>query len=160
MLTTYPHMYIQLDNIYSIIYNWVPVMYQASNWCNHFGDFIMGSMASQITRVSIIYSTVCWGSDQRKKSKLSVTGLCDGNSPVTGEFPAQRASNAWNISIWWRHHERLALKRFYPERFIVGQDYITISPLIFPVEKQFTTALYRHILIIVHLCGFSQVRLV
>ena len=28
-----------------------------------------------------------------------------GNSPVTGEFPAQRASNAENVSIWWRHHE-------------------------------------------------------
>ena len=27
------------------------------------------------------------------------------NSPVTGEFPAQMASNAENISIWWRHHD-------------------------------------------------------
>ena len=26
--------------------------------------------------------------------------LC-GNSPVTGEFPAQMASNAENVSIWW-----------------------------------------------------------
>ena len=32
-----------------------------------------------------------------KTSKLRVTGLCDGNSPVTGEFPAQRASNAETI---------------------------------------------------------------
>ena len=24
--------------------------------------------------------------------------------PVTGEFPAQRAGNAENVSIWWRHH--------------------------------------------------------
>ena len=23
---------------------------------------------------------------------------------VTGEFPAQRASNVENVSIWWRHH--------------------------------------------------------
>ena len=29
---------------------------------------------------------------------------CAGNSPVTGEIPAQRASNAENVSIWWRHH--------------------------------------------------------
>ena len=41
----------------------------------------------------------------KKASKLRVTGLCEGNSPVTGEFPAQRASNAENVSIWWRHHE-------------------------------------------------------
>ena len=39
-----------------------------------------------------------------KTSKLRVTGLCEGNSPVTGEFPAQRASNAENVSIWWLHH--------------------------------------------------------
>ena len=42
----------------------------------------------------------------KKTSKLRVTDLCAGNSPVTGEFPAQRASNAENISIWWRHHVR------------------------------------------------------
>ena len=40
----------------------------------------------------------------KKTSKLRVTGLCARNSPVTGEFPAQRASNVENISIWWRHH--------------------------------------------------------
>ena len=37
----------------------------------------------------------------KKTSKLRVTGLCDR----TGKFPAQVASNAENISIWWRHHE-------------------------------------------------------
>ena len=37
-------------------------------------------------------------------SKLRVTGLCAGNSPETGEFPAQMASNAENFSVWWRHH--------------------------------------------------------
>ena len=41
----------------------------------------------------------------KKTLKLCVTGLCAGNSPVTGEFPAQMASNAKNVSIWWRHHE-------------------------------------------------------
>ena len=40
----------------------------------------------------------------KKTSKLCVTGLCAGNSPVAGEFPAQRASNAENVFIWWRHH--------------------------------------------------------
>ena len=41
----------------------------------------------------------------KKTSKLRVTGLCVGNSPVTGEFPAQMASNEENVSIWWRHHD-------------------------------------------------------
>ena len=35
----------------------------------------------------------------KKISKLSVTGLYDGNSPVTGDFPAQMVSNAENVSI-------------------------------------------------------------
>ena len=39
----------------------------------------------------------------KKTSKLRVTGLCEGNSPVIGEFPAQKASNAENVSIWCRH---------------------------------------------------------
>ena len=40
----------------------------------------------------------------KKKPKLRVIGLCVGNSPVTCEFLAQMASNAENVSIWWRHH--------------------------------------------------------
>ena len=43
----------------------------------------------------------------KKTSKLRVTGLCAGNSPGTGEFPAQMASYAENVSIWWRHHEAM-----------------------------------------------------
>ena len=56
----------------------------------------MGSMASQITSLLNRLS--------RCRSKKT-TGLCEGNSPVTGLFPALRASNAENDSIWWRHHE-------------------------------------------------------
>ena len=40
----------------------------------------------------------------KKKSKLRVTGLCEGNSPVTGEFLARTASNVENVSIWWCRH--------------------------------------------------------
>ena len=40
----------------------------------------------------------------KKTAKSRVTGLCEGNSPVTGEFPAQRSSNTENDSIWCRHH--------------------------------------------------------
>ena len=28
----------------------------------------------------------------------------EGNQPVTGGFSSQRASNAENISMWWRHY--------------------------------------------------------
>ena len=59
--------------------------------------------------VSIHQLRECWLSRlirrrSKKTSKFRVTGLCAGNSPETGEFPAQRASNAENVSIWWGHH--------------------------------------------------------
>ena len=63
---------------------------------------------SQITSLTIVYSTVLFSRHWSKKtSKLRVTGLCAENSPVTGEFPEQMASNAENVSIRWRHHETL-----------------------------------------------------
>ena len=40
----------------------------------------------------------------KKTSKLHITGLYAENSPGTGESPALMASNAENVSIWWRHH--------------------------------------------------------
>ena len=46
-----------------------------------------------------------FGRRSKKTSKLHVTGLCQGNSPVTGAFPSQRTSNAENVSNWWRHHD-------------------------------------------------------
>ena len=39
----------------------------------------------------------------KKASKLRVTGRCEGNES-SGD-PSQRACNAENVSIWWRHHE-------------------------------------------------------
>ena len=48
----------------------------------------------------------------KKTSKLRVTGLCGGNLPGTGEFPTQMASNADNVSIWWRHHVHHARREY------------------------------------------------
>ena len=45
----------------------------------------------------------------KKTSKLRVTDLCAGNSPVTGEFPSQIASNVENVSIWWRYHAKISV---------------------------------------------------
>ena len=50
----------------------------------------MGVMVSQITN-----PTVCLGTDQRNNQSAA--------SPGTGEFPAQKASNVENGSIWWCH---------------------------------------------------------
>ena len=71
----------------------------------HHSDVIM-TIASQITSLTIVYSPVYSDAD-KKKSKLRVNGHCAGNSPVTGEFPAQIACNTENVSIWWRHHVQI-----------------------------------------------------
>ena len=61
----------------------------------------MGVLASQITSLTIVYSIVYSDADQRKHQSST---LLAGNSPRTGEFPTQMASNAEIVSIWWRHH--------------------------------------------------------
>ena len=71
----------------------------------YYNDVIMGAMASQIISLTIVCSTVYSRRRSKKTSKLRVTGLCAGNSPVTGEFPTQMASNAENVPIWWRLHD-------------------------------------------------------
>ena len=70
----------------------------------HYSDVIMSAMASQITSLKIAYSTV-YSEEDKKTSKLRATGLCAGNSLMACELPAQRASNAENVSVWWRHHD-------------------------------------------------------
>ena len=54
----------------------------------------MRAMASQITSLPIVYLTVYSRRRIKKTAKLRATSLCEGNLPVTGEFPAQRDSNA------------------------------------------------------------------
>ena len=68
----------------------------------------MKAMASQIISLTIVYSNRLFRRRSKKTWKLYVTGLCEGNSPVIREFPAQMASNAENVSIWWRHHDCLS----------------------------------------------------
>ena len=63
----------------------------------------------------------------KKTSKLRVTGLCEGNSMVTGEFPAQRASSAENVSIWWHHHVLKDTERWYCTKCRGGNLSHTVS---------------------------------
>ena len=61
----------------------------------------MSAIASQITSLKV-YSTFYSGANQRIHQISALLAFV--NSLVTGEFPAQMASNAENVSIWWRHH--------------------------------------------------------
>ena len=49
----------------------------------------MSAMVSQITSLTIVII----------HAQINVTGLCEGHSSVTGEFPAQRACNVENIPL-------------------------------------------------------------
>ena len=70
------------------------------SYYKHYNDVMMSTMASQITSLTIVYLTIYSRRKSKETSKLCVTGLCEGNSPVTGEFPAQRASNVEIVSIY------------------------------------------------------------
>ena len=101
-------MMVRWTDTWNIIYVYVCWKLFQSNWI-HYHDVLMSVMASQITSLTIVYSTVYSRHRSKKTSKLRLTGLCAGNSPVTSEFPAQGASNAENVSIWLRHHVLLML---------------------------------------------------
>ena len=62
----------------------------------------------------------------KKRSKLRVTCLCAGNSAATGEFPAQRAINAENVSIWWHHPDCLNLIISLTIRFNSTEGHSTV----------------------------------
>ena len=74
----------------------------------------MGTMASQITSLTTVYSTVYSGANQRKhQSSVSLAfmrGIHRGpvNSP-------HMASNAETVSIWWRHHDFIGLDEYMHE---------------------------------------------
>ena len=70
----------------------------------HYDDVIMTMLSSQITSLTVVYSIVYSGVNQRKhQSSASLVFVWEIHRG-TGEFPAQMASYAENVSIWWRHH--------------------------------------------------------
>ena len=88
----------------------------------HYSDDIMGAMASQITSLTIGYSTVYTDAD-KKNIKAPRHWHLWGNSPGIGEFPAQMAINAENVSPWWRYHDclsRVIPFSALPEMFVIN----------------------------------------
>ena len=65
----------------------------------HYNDLIMST--SQITSLTIVYSTFYSGVDQRKHQSSASLAF------VRGIHPAQRAGNAENVSIGWRMRHRV-----------------------------------------------------
>ena len=62
----------------------------------HYSDVIMGTIAPQFTRLTIVYSTFI-------QTQIKENIKAQRHWPLCGDFPAQMASDAENVSIWWRH---------------------------------------------------------
>ena len=74
--------YFAHQNLFTIVFKIYEISTQNSKL--HYDDVTMSLMASQSTSLTIVYWTIYSGE--------------------FGEFSAQMASNAENVSIWWRHH--------------------------------------------------------
>ena len=81
---------------YEVIFLWHIIVY-ALQW-RHNGRDGVSNHQPQCCLLNRLFKR-----RSNKTSKLCVTGLCVGNSPVTGEFPAKMDRNAENVSICWLH---------------------------------------------------------
>ena len=84
------------------------VSFKPKNWNinereKRYSDIIMRAMVSQITGVTIVYSTVCSDADQRNNHSSASLAFVRGIRRWPLNYHAQRASNAENVSIWRRH---------------------------------------------------------
>ena len=87
---------------------------------SHYSDVIMIAMASQITSLTIVYSTDYSGADQRKHQSSASLAF------VTGEFPAQRASNAENVA-WCRQAASHYLNQCWPSGTTLFHNELTCN---------------------------------
>ena len=86
---------------YQWSYVWLPLR-------SHYTDVIMRSMASQINGVSIVFSTVCLGADQRKHQSSAALAFVRGihwwavNSPHKGPVTRKKVpfDDVIMISFW------------------------------------------------------------
>ena len=77
-------------------------------------ELIMSTTVPQITGVSIVYSSVCSGADHRmhqSSASLAFVWFVWG----IHRWP-KRASNAENVSIWWRYHGSIMIPLSYRVR--------------------------------------------
>ena len=105
-------------------------------------------MASQITSLTIVYSTVYPSPDQRKHQSW----------PLWGDFTSHRwisnkkASNAENVSIWWRYHKNIIIYKKHQSHSspVTSSDYPPgiIMHEVFPRDD---------VIVMLYLCNDSNV---
>ena len=87
---------------------------------NYYTDVTMSAMASQITSVSIVNSTVGPGADQRKNQSSAFLAFAWGIHRWSVSSPHKRPAE--NASIWWRHRDFLHMV-FWMESFDLPNPY-------------------------------------
>ena len=109
------------DSYLSIQYN--SVIYINKMQWPHYSDVIMGAMASQITGVLSVFSTVCSGADQRKHQSSAslafVRGKCFYLMTSSRRFETTRRSRTHYVTskyiygevfIYWDHNRYIVVK--------------------------------------------------
>ena len=71
---------------------------------SHYSDGMMSEMASQLTGVLVVCSTVCSGADQRKHHSSASLAFERGIQRWPVNSPHKGAVTRKSVSIWWRHH--------------------------------------------------------
>ena len=93
----------------------------------HYSDDIVSAMASQITGVSIVYSTVCSGADQRKhQTSASLTFVGGGGGGI----------HRWPVNS--PHQEPVTRKMFpFDDVIMKGCDYPCFPAFLIPTIATF-----------------------
>ena len=115
------------------------IKWKPLQWRNNERDVILNHQPHEC------FLNCLFSSRSKKTSKLRVTGLWTRNSPVTGEFPAQRASNGENVSIWGHHGD-------FPRYWIFVRR-IHLSPMKSPHRGQ-----WHRVLIWSLICAWTNGR--
>ena len=86
-----------------LVYWRIYIYMQHAKFINHYDDVIMGAIASQITSITIVYSTVCSGADQRKRQSSAslafVWGIHRGPVNSPHKWPVTRKIFPFNDVI-------------------------------------------------------------
>ena len=88
-----------------------------------------------------------------------------GNSPVTGEFPAQKATYAENVSIWWRHHgvstcrrhDLLAIWYIYGQLRSPHSIALSQCPIVPQVEAAMVHVFLRYVMAHIHFDAMAAI---
>ena len=112
-----------------LVSKWLEILNWTSHWRHNERDGV-----SNHPRLNCLLNRM-FRRRSKKTSTFRVIGLCEGNPPVTSEFPSQKASNEENVSIRWRHHVL-----FY--RYCITVRGVVIFPeTILPVGSELEMAL-------------------